>query len=70
MANTGCLEGMNCPKCGSEGPFAIEMSCFGVVYDNGIEDTQDFEWDDTNYCHCKDCGYDGTVRDFKERHYG
>lgn len=66
MDNEGYLKGMRCPKCGSYGPFIIEMVGNGLVYDDSIDYSYDFTWDGTNYCTCKACGFDAFVRDFKE----
>ncbi len=63
-ANTNCLKGFRCPKCGSEGPFKIEATCLVLVHDDGIEDGEGYEWDDSAWCACRECEHDGTVRDF------
>jgi hypothetical protein len=64
--NDGCLEGMSCPKCGSEGPFAILCTALFHVSDEGTEDHGDVEWDDESFCRCKACGHQATVGDFME----
>lgn len=64
MPNTNCLEGLACPKCGSEGPFYIMAMALFMVYDSGTEDYQDVDWDDESYCRCHGCGFAGTVLNF------
>jgi hypothetical protein len=62
--NTNCLAGMKCPVCDSLGPFTICTSCMAEVHDDGIEETQDHEWDLDNTCHCRECGLGADVRTF------
>lgn len=62
--NTNCLEGMVCPQCESEGPFNIQVSAIATVYDDGIEDSVNYEWEDESPCTCLSCKHDGTVADF------
>lgn len=64
MANTNCLEGMQCPKCGSLEPFNIEVKAMARVYDNGTEDFREAQWDDMGYCECAECFKYGVVADF------
>ena len=65
--NTNCLEGMQCPKCESFGPFNIRISQIAEVNDDGVEDAHgDNEWDDESYCQCIECGESGTVKEFSE----
>jgi len=64
MSNENCLEGMVCPSCGSEGPFAIYAESWFLVYDDGIEEYEDIEWGPSSPCICQECGYDGVVRQF------
>lgn len=63
--NTNCLEGMRCPKCGSEGPFAIEAKAVFEVHDDGTECYRDVEWEDDSFCECMDCGHWALVENFK-----
>jgi hypothetical protein len=65
--NTNCLEGMQCPKCGSFGPFHIRAECTSLVHDSGIEDKWDVEWSDENACWCVDCRHEGTVKSFSRK---
>lgn len=67
--NEGVLEGMKCPKCGSFGPFDIEVSRWITVEDSGDTDDEggDTEWEEANPCKCNDCDMAGTVADFTEK---
>ena len=68
--NENCLEGFQCPTCGSYGPFRIWTTKAGevVVHDDGTEEDQnsfgDTIWSDEAGCRCCDCGNSGTVREF------
>lgn len=65
MSNTNCLSGMQCPKCKSLEPFAIEVLTTFRVFDEGTDDQiGDTNWDDDSYCECCACVFAGTVRDF------
>lgn len=64
MPNENCLEGMACPKCQSEGPFHIQVTAMARVSDDGIEETNNPEWDDASFCMCHDCEHTGDVSDF------
>jgi hypothetical protein len=65
-ANTNVLQGMRCPECGSLGPFRIEIITTALVFDSGVEDMGDNEWDNESACECIECGYDGIVRDYRD----
>ncbi len=65
MCNTNCLEGMECPSCGSFGGFSIVVTCFAYVTDDGAEDYASPSWDSDSICECGECGYDGHVKDFQ-----
>lgn len=65
--NSNCLDGFECPACGSYGPFYIRATVTGetLVSDDGTEGVMgDVEWDDNSACRCADCGHPGTVREF------
>jgi len=63
--NKNCLEGMQCPKCRSFGPFQIEITTIMMVDDEGVdEQCGDNEWNDESYCQCTDCDNSGTVATF------
>lgn len=63
--NTNCLEGMRCPKCKSIEPFRITAKCTATVYDSGVDETEEFEWEDDDYCECVECKHAATVKDFE-----
>ena len=66
MTNENCLEGMCCPRCGSEEPFDIVVSKTGRMWDDGSEEVHsDEEWDDGSSIICCTCPHLGIVRDFK-----
>lgn len=67
--NTNCLEGMQCPECGSYGPFVLAIQTWMEFDDDGEDpfDTGgDREWDDDSGCVCSSCKHRGKVRDFKD----
>ena len=67
MPNINMLEGMRCPKCGSEGPFVIHVDLYVLVHDDGWSD-EDIVEDpglDSGYCCCNACDYSGYVHDFE-----
>lgn len=68
MANTNCLQGMRCPKCGSYAPFQIHAQVWVIAYDDDVmlDDSPDIEWSDTSWCTCKNCGFADEVWKFKE----
>lgn len=66
MANTNCLDGMRCPKCGSEEPFDIDVTTSVRMYDSGDDGHGDLYWDDESHCACCKCGCAGTVGEFRE----
>lgn len=67
MPNTNVLEGMRCPKCGSEEPFRINISMDAEVSDNGtdVNSHMDIEWEDGSRCECLACDHVGSVREFE-----
>lgn len=65
MTNTNCLKGVRCPKCGFEDKFIIHAKVDVEVTDEGTEDAGgEYYWDDTHYCKCTGCKYEGTLADF------
>ena len=71
MPNENCLEGMQCPKCGSEYPFRIRAVAWALGFDDGIEETHGHSWNCGSACLCGDCDYKATVSDFlipEDRH--
>jgi hypothetical protein len=65
MTNTNCLEGMQCPDCGSFEPFNIAVKTMMKVFDNGTDDHGDTDWDEDSYCECCNCQLYGSVAQFK-----
>ena len=65
--NKNCLEGMQCPECGSEGPFRIRVNVEILMYDDGSTDSPngDQEWDDGSWCSCDECEHTGKVKAFR-----
>lgn len=68
MPNTNCLAGMDCPKCGSEGPFNIVVTTIMEVSDDGTNTHEDTEWDYKSYCKCTECGHEARVWNFTISH--
>ena len=65
MTNTNCLEGIACPKCGSEEAFYIETRIEVLVRDSGTEDRgDDYFWSQDHRCRCAAGDHAGLVRDF------
>lgn len=65
--NKNCLEGFECPACGSYGPFRIFATGSDeiLVTDDGTEIVVgSVEWHDNSSCRCADCGHGGEVREF------
>jgi hypothetical protein len=65
MANTNCLEGKACPKCGQEDRLMITGLTTFEVTDDGTGDHGDVEWDDDSPCSCPSCGHAGKLKDFE-----
>ena len=73
MASTNCLQGIQCPQCGSEGPFYITVETLVLMRDDGSWDeyTGDSDdWGEWSYIRCsnEDCESEGTVREFRSTH--
>lgn len=66
MANSNCLDGFQCPKCGSLEPFTICAQVMCTVYDEGTDEYGDVEWEDDSYCRCHKCDHTGVVKDFQK----
>jgi hypothetical protein len=64
MVNTNCLTDMQCPKCGSEGPFWIEGTADFLVSDDGTMEYSGVDWQSGNRCECVTCTYFAHVADF------
>ena len=64
--NTNLLAGMECPKCGSFGPFTMEVTRAVIMHDDGSEDIGgDESWGDSAHCREADCEHIGTVAEFR-----
>jgi DNA-directed RNA polymerase subunit RPC12/RpoP len=66
VANVNCLEGMACPKCGSEEPFYISATATFLVYDDGTVSHAEVEWEQEASIKCDSCGHLGVVADFQK----
>lgn len=66
--NVNCLDGKRCPKCGSYGPFEIEVSTRVLLYDEGSDDADDgtIEYDNDSRTICNVCRHIGKFGDFDE----
>ncbi len=67
--NTNCLEGMQCPRCGSYSPFRITVTSVVNMADDGSEYVSGYgeDWDDDSHAWCPSpCNFEGAVRDFKK----
>jgi len=66
MPNTNILEDMQCPKCGNEESFLIEITQVKRVRDNGTDEVPGYgpEWDNDSACECTACKFQGEVREF------
>jgi hypothetical protein len=58
---------MKCPECGSLGPFNIAATVWIEIYDEGIEEYQDSEWDGDSACSCRECGHADTVSTYMKK---
>ena len=69
MTNTNCLEGFECPKCKSDGPYKITARHVVLMHDDGTEFDEDSgcsaEFANHDPCECPKCGHHCTVIDFK-----
>lgn len=65
MTNTNCLDGLRCPKCPTDGPLRIHGNAEFIMHDNGHDAVQNITWEDSNFCACDLCGFEGVVSDFR-----
>lgn len=63
--NTNCLDGMRCPQCGATEPFRIAVTTWYRVFDDGLDNHGDVEWDDASFCTCEACNHTSTVAEFR-----
>jgi rubredoxin len=56
--NSNVLEGIECPKCGGQGPFRGNITAYGTAYisDDGWDDLRTEETDFSGPFKCSDCG--------------
>jgi hypothetical protein len=67
MTNTNCLENVCCPRCGQEDRFKITAIISCIVTDDGSDPVGDHEWDNDSATQCLECGFDGELKDFREK---
>lgn len=68
MANTNCLDGLSCPRCGQDEKLNITTETTWRVTDDGTEHVVgDIAWDDDSLCYCpaSGCGFCGQVSEFR-----
>jgi len=68
MTNSNCLRGIQCPECGSEGPFWITVETLVLMNDDGgwsetSGDTDD--WGSWSFIRCNKCDEAGIVSEFR-----
>jgi len=68
MVNINALEGIRCPKCKNEIHFYIAGSAIFSVFDDGIDECLDTEWDGGSYCRCASCRHEGILKHFGYGH--
>ena len=68
--NTNCLDGWQCHKCKSYGPFYISavIRAFVLMSDEGTENTnvEETDWHEGSYARCAGCQHVATVEYFTE----
>jgi len=66
MPNDNVLKDIECPECGSTGPFDIHGASVSLlrVTDDGTEDYDGASWSDSSRIECCQCRHSGTVRGF------
>ena len=66
MTNENCLLEVCCPKCGQEDRFNITAVITCLVTDDGSEPVGDHDWDDNSSTQCPECGFCGTMKEFRK----
>lgn len=66
MANSNCLEGVQCPECGQDSAFYVQATITCFVTDDGSEPTGDHHWDETSATACPICDHKGSISDFRK----
>ena len=66
--NDNVLAGIECPHCGSQGPFvmAVTRRGYATVSDDGYEDFDGYEDEVAGPCECCDCGELFNCMDFDD----
>ena len=59
--NENCLKGFECPACHATEPFRIGVTTTATLYDEGVTEYENMEWDQGSYCECLTCTNFGTV---------
>lgn len=67
MINTNCLRGIQCPECGSLGPFIITVETNVVMHDDGWSETTGDrdDWGAHSLIRCDSCDHPGVVAEFR-----
>ena len=67
--NENCLRGKRCPKCGSYGPFEIDVSTTILLSDEGSCDAKNgaIEFNDESRAKCSNCSYSSRWGGFNVR---
>ena len=60
MANTNCLKGYQCPRCGNDQSFRVAANAIFHVTDDGTDFGQSVEWDEHSNAWCTQCEWAGT----------
>ena len=63
--NSGCLDGIWCPNCGSYGPFEIHGTAWFKVYDDGAWSFEELDWENDSQCKCYACHYNNDIDAFR-----
>ena len=66
MTNENCLVGVHCPRCGQEDRFKIAAVITCLVTDDGSDPVGDHDWDDNSSTQCPECGFSGTLKEFRK----
>lgn len=66
--NDNVLEGIQCPHCGSQGPFIMSLRSWGfaTVSDDGYDDYKTHGTDFEGPCECCECEKDFNFMDFSD----
>lgn len=65
MGEDDLLKGFCCPECGNEDSFWIHGTGRMLVYEDGVDEVENPEWDPKAECECPECGCKGKVLDFR-----